>query len=67
MKFNDNFFDEIQYYFSYKTLLSDAIEKEDIEMIKILLSNENINPNVVLILIYFFYSILKSSTINTIS
>ena len=35
------------------TALSMAIEKENIEITKLLLSNQNIDPNVTLILIIF--------------
>ena len=42
----------------YRTALSIAIEKGDIEIIKLLLSNPNIDPNIKLIKTHFilFYS-----------
>ena len=49
-------FDEILVYF-YKTALYLAIEKKNIEIIKILLLNDNINVNIPYIPTFILYKI----------
>ena len=47
---NNLYLSEIFYFIIQKTILISAIEKENIELIKVLLSNSNIDPNCKLIL-----------------
>ena len=53
MKFKTISLDEIFIYF-YKTALYLAVEKENIEIIKLLLSNDIIDVNIPYILIIFY-------------
>ena len=54
MKFKIITFDEIKIYF-YKTPLYFAIEKENIEIIKLLLTNDKLNINILNILNIYIY------------
>lgn len=51
----------------YGTALNFAIQKENIEIIKLLLSNENINPNLPNILLICILIEFKSYFINSIN
>ena len=65
MKFKTIFFNDIQnhifqsnynkIYFFYKTALYLAVENESIDIIKLLLSNDKIDVNILNILIFFFF------------
>ena len=54
MKFKIKYFNEIFFLKNYKTALYSAVEKENIEIIKLLLSNDQIDVNYLCILILNF-------------
>lgn len=39
------FFTKFQYFFIHRTVLNTAVEKEDVDIVKILVAAQNINPN----------------------
>lgn len=39
------FFTQFQYFFIHRTVLNTAVEKEDVDIVKILVAAQNINPN----------------------
>ena len=66
IQFNSKLYNSIQFkiiYFNkitiqfYKTVLYTAVEKENIEIIKLLLANDKINVNTLNILIFIFNEI----------
>ena len=56
MEFKINYLNRISFYF-YQTALYLAVEKENIEIIKLLLSNNKLNINILNISSHFFYTI----------
>lgn len=52
---------------SYKTALHIAVEKENIEIIRLLLSREDIDVNILLILNLKFLNIILNYVLNSIS
>ena len=55
MKFKFIFFNEILIFFFYKTALLWAVQKENIEIIKLLLTNEKLDINSIYILNIFIF------------
>lgn len=57
MKFQINYLNEISCKLFHKTPLISAVEMENIEIIKLLLTHENIDVNIPFILNKLFYKI----------
>ena len=53
------YFNDVEFLYFYKTALYKAVEKENIEIIKLLLTSENLNVNALSILSTCFYKILN--------
>ena len=60
MKFSIKSFNEIIALFN-KTALYLAVEKENVEIVKLLISNNKIDPNIICILSYYYYKIHNKS------